>query len=111
MLLETMDAEKKALAKRLAKELKKHPLLVLEGDHFTNGRKIAYLLGIGETAKAIVMCMVSRQTGVRLLKRLGRELEMRYPGRGIAFAIPITGIGLRWHKLLTRAIVTLNAVQ
>ena len=41
MLLETMDAEKKALAKRLAKELKKHPLLVLEGDHFTNGRKIA----------------------------------------------------------------------
>ncbi len=43
MLLETMDAEKKALAKRLAKELKKHPLLVLEGDHFTNGRKIAYL--------------------------------------------------------------------
>ena len=61
------------------------------------------LLGIGETAKAIVMCMVSRQTGVRLLKRLGRELEMRYPGRGIAFAIPITGIGLRWHKLLTAA--------
>ena len=54
-------------------------------------------------AKAIVMCMVSRQTGVRLLKRLGRELEMRYPGRGIAFAIPITGIGLRWHKLLTAA--------
>ena len=49
------------------------------------------------------MCMVSRQTGVRLLKRLGRELEMRYPGRGIAFAIPITGIGLRWHKLLTAA--------
>ena len=50
MLLETMDAEKKALAKRLAKELKKHPLLVLEGDHFTNGRKIAYLplfLGTG----------------------------------------------------------------
>ena len=44
------DAEKKALAKRLAKELKKHPLLVLEGDHFTNGRKIAYLtlfLGTG----------------------------------------------------------------
>ena len=50
MLLETMDAEEKALAKRLAKELKKHPLLVLEGDHFTNGRKIAYLtlfLGTG----------------------------------------------------------------
>ena len=69
--------------------------------HGTARTEMLDLLGIGETAKAIVMCMVSRQTGVRLLKRLGRELEMRYPGRGIAFAIPITGIGLRWHKLLT----------
>ena len=71
--------------------------------HGTARTEMLDLLGIGETAKAIVMCMVSRQTGVRLLKRLGRELEMRYPGRGIAFAIPITGIGLRWHKLLTAA--------
>ena len=68
--------------------------------HGTARTEMLDLLGIGETAKAIVMCMVSRQTGVRLLKRLGRELEMRYPGRGIAFAIPITGIGLRWHKPL-----------
>lgn len=71
--------------------------------HGTARTEMLDLLGIGETAKAIVMCMVSRQTGVRLLKRLGRELEMRYPGRGIAFTIPITGIGLRWHKLLTAA--------
>ena len=56
--------------------------------HGTARTEMLDLLGIGETAKAIVMCMVSRQTGVRLLKRLGRELEMRYPGRGIAFAIP-----------------------
>ena len=67
--------------------------------HGTARTEMLDLLGIGETAKAIVMCMVSRQTGVRLIKRL----EMRYPGRGIAFTIPITGIGLRWHKLLTAA--------
>lgn len=48
--------------------------------HGTARTEMLDLLGIGETAKAIVMCMVSRQTGVRLLKRLGRELEMRYPG-------------------------------
>ena len=65
--------------------------------HGTARTEMLDLLGIGETAKAIVMCMGSRQTGVR------RELEIRYPGRGIAFAIPITGIGLRWHKLLTAA--------
>ena len=45
--------------------------------HSTARAEMLDLLGIGETAKAIVMCMVSRQTGVRLLKRLGRELEMR----------------------------------
>ena len=70
--------------------------------HGTARTEMLDLLGIGETAKAIVMCMVSRQTGVRLLKRLGRELKCDI-GRGIAFAIPITGIGLRWHKLLTAA--------
>lgn len=50
MLLDGMDREEKALAKKLAKELRCHPLLVLEGDHFTNGRKMAYLtlfLGTG----------------------------------------------------------------
>ena len=64
MLLETMDAEKKALAKRLAKELKKHPLLVLEGDHFTNGRKIAYLtlfLGTGIYRQCVVHCYRKRK--------------------------------------------------
>ena len=62
MLLETMDAEKKALAKRLAKELKKHPLLVLEGDHFTNGRKIAYLTLVSgnRNLPAVRSCTVSK---------------------------------------------------
>ncbi len=50
MLVENLDTKEKALAKKLAKELRRHPLLVLEGDHFTNGRKIAFLtlyLGTG----------------------------------------------------------------
>ena len=50
----------------------------------------------------IVMCLMNREGARALLDRLGRELEMRYPGRGIAFSIPITGIGVRWHKLLTQ---------
>lgn len=71
--------------------------------HGTARTEMLDLLGIGETAKAIVMCLASHEVAVRLLKRLGRELQMRYPGRGIAFSIPITGIGVRWHKLLTAA--------
>ncbi len=71
--------------------------------HGTARTEMLDLLGIGETAKTIVMCLVSHETAIRLLKRLGRELQMRYPGRGIAFSIPITGIGRRWHQLLTAA--------
>lgn len=61
------------------------------------------LLGLGETSKAIVMCLAGHQLAQHLLERLGYELKMRYPGRGIAFSVPVTGIGVRWHKLLTQA--------
>lgn len=60
------------------------------------------LLGLGETSKAIVMCLAGHQLAQHLLERLGYELKMRYPGRGIAFSVPVTGIGVRWHKLLTQ---------
>ena len=43
MLLENPGSEEKKLISRLAKELKKDPAVVLTGDHFTKGRKIAYL--------------------------------------------------------------------
>ena len=61
------------------------------------------LLGLGETSKAIVMCLAGHQLAQHLLERLGYELKMRYPGRGIAFSVPVTRIGVRWHKLLTQA--------
>ena len=71
--------------------------------HGTARTEMLDLLGIGETAKIIVMCLMCREEARALLTRLGRELEMRYPGRGIAFSVPITGIGVRWHKLLTQS--------
>lgn len=71
--------------------------------HGTARTEMLDLLGIGETAKVIVMCLMSADGAHKLLNRLGRELEMRYPGRGIAFSVPITGIGVRWHKMLTQA--------
>ena len=58
------------------------------------------LLGLGESPKAVVMCLAGSGLARHLLEQLGYELQMRYPGRGIAFSIPITGIGVRWHKLL-----------
>ncbi|MDO4270515.1 MAG: hypothetical protein Q4C72_06270 [Eubacteriales bacterium] len=70
--------------------------------HGTARTEMLDLLGLGETAKAIAFCLASEQRAEQLLYALGRDLRMRYPGRGIAFSIPITGIGVRWHKLLTQ---------
>lgn len=56
MLLERMGEEEKQLVKQLAGYLKKHPLLILEGDHFTKGRKMAYLtlfFGMGIYRKCV----------------------------------------------------------
>ncbi|MDO5142447.1 MAG: hypothetical protein Q4D31_05445 [Eubacteriales bacterium] len=69
--------------------------------HGTARTEMLDLLGIGETAKVIVFGLARRERVQTLLSRLGRELEMRYPGRGIAFSVPITGIGARWHNLMT----------
>lgn len=70
--------------------------------HGTARTEMLDLLGLGESAKVIVMCMASEAHAKLLLGQLGQGLQMRYPGHGIAFAIPITGIGVRWHKLLTQ---------
>ena len=47
--------------------------------HGTARTEMLDLLGIGETAKIIVMCLMCREEARALLTRLGRELEMRYP--------------------------------
>ena len=71
--------------------------------HGTARTEMLDLLGIGETAKAVVFSLVEKSESQRILVGLGRELQMRYPGRGIAFTIPVSGIGRRWHTLLTQA--------
>ena len=70
--------------------------------HGTAKTEMLDLLGIGETAKAIVLCLTDQERARLLLDRLGHDLQMRYPGKGIAFTVPINGIGVRWHRLLTQ---------
>lgn len=71
--------------------------------HGTAKTEMLDLLGIGETAKAVVLCLTSGARAHLLLEKLGHALQMRYPGRGIAFTLPVNGIGARWHQLLTRS--------
>ena len=71
--------------------------------HGTAKTEMLDLLGIGETAKAIVLCLTDRERARLLLEKLGHGLQMRYPGKGIAFTVLINGIGVRWHQLLTQS--------
>ena len=71
--------------------------------HGTARTEMLDLLGLGETQKAIVIGLADERTVHRLFEQLGRGLQMRYPGRGIAFSVPVTGLGVRWHKFLTQA--------
>ena len=71
--------------------------------HGTARTEMLDLLGLGETSKAILIGLADERTVNRLLEQLGRGLQMRYPGRGIAFSVPVTGLGVRWHKFLTQA--------
>lgn len=70
--------------------------------HGTARTEMLDLLGLGETPKEIVLCLTGETTARRLLGKLGSELQMRYPGRGIAFTIPVGSIGARMHQLLTQ---------
>ena len=74
--------------------------------HGTARTEMLDLLGIGETAKASRFLSRGERTGAayRLLNRLGRELQMRYPGT--RYRVHHSGqqaLDCRWHSLLTQA--------
>ena len=54
------------------------------------------MLGLGETRKAVILSVMNQQqlTGT-FLQDLEARLEMGRPGGGIAFVLPIDGIGGR----------------
>ncbi|MDY3617409.1 hypothetical protein [Agathobaculum sp.] len=70
--------------------------------HGTARTEMLDLLGLGETPKEVVICLTGETAARRLLGRLGSDMKMRYPGRGIAFTIPVGSLGVRLHKLLTQ---------
>lgn len=70
--------------------------------HGTARTEMLDLLGLGETPKELVLALVSTETAHKVLGLLAQKLQMRYPGRGIAFAVPVGSIGVRVHKMLTQ---------
>lgn len=70
--------------------------------HGTARTDMLDLLGLGESPKELVIALVSTETAHKVLSLLAQKLQMRYPGRGIAFAVPVGSIGVRVHKMLTQ---------
>ncbi len=55
--------------------------------------EILELLGIGDTAKDIVISVMSAEVAPRALHRLKHTLQFDNPGHGIAFTVPIGSVG------------------
>lgn len=70
--------------------------------HGTARTELLEVLGLGETAKVLVFCLTNAARAHSVLRDLSRALDMRYPGRGIAFSVPVGSIGARMHQLLTK---------
>ena len=69
--------------------------------HGTARTEVLDLLGLGETKKGTVMCLVPSGLVPRLLSCLADGLQMRYPGKGIAFAVPLSSINGKLYRAVT----------
>lgn len=60
----------------------------------TRGSEIMDLLGLGSTDKTVVLCATSGLRTKTALEAVSEKLNLRKPGKGIAFTIPLSGVGL-----------------
>jgi len=56
--------------------------------------EIVNLLGLGGIDKTLVLCLVPRSFGKKLLELLRDELYLGTPGSGVAFTAPVSGASL-----------------
>lgn len=66
----------------------------------TASSEILSLCGLGETTKALSLSLIPRAASAGLLKSLGRELQLKRRGAGIAVTIPINGLQSSVLRLL-----------
>jgi len=69
--------------------------------HGTASSDILDYLGIGETGKEIVFSVVPEYKVPFLFNDLSEKMKLKYPGKGIAFTLPISGISSLFSKALS----------
>ncbi|MBQ3135270.1 MAG: P-II family nitrogen regulator [Oscillospiraceae bacterium] len=77
------------------------PLHSVSLGHGTARTEMLDLLGLGETSKDIVFSFAPEYAVNPLLNQLADRLKMRYPGKGIAFALPLSSVSGRMYRALT----------
>ncbi|HWQ80370.1 MAG TPA: hypothetical protein VN381_16195, partial [Anaerovoracaceae bacterium] len=68
----------------------------------TASSEILDYLGVGETEKDVVISMTPNFKIPSLLSAVSEKMKLKSPGKGIAFTMPISGIGSVMSQLLTQ---------
>lgn len=77
------------------------PIHLVSLGHGTARTEMLDLLGLGETQKDTVISFVPEYSVCPLLDRLADTMKMRYPGKGISFAVPVSSVSGRLYRTLT----------
>jgi len=77
------------------------PIHLVSLGHGTARSEMLDLLGLGETKKDTVISFVPEYGVCPLLERLAERMSMRYPGKGISFAVPLSSVSGKMYRTLT----------
>lgn len=76
------------------------PISFVSLGHGTARSEMLDRLGLGETKKDTIMCLAPGRAVPPLLDLLAQRMQMKYPGKGIAFSIPLSGVSGRMYHAL-----------
>ncbi|NLC76355.1 MAG: P-II family nitrogen regulator [Clostridia bacterium] len=70
--------------------------------HGTADSEILDYLGLGDTKKDLVLSLVPASAVQNLLDTIVHKMKLNYPGKGIAFTVPLSGISGLISQLVTK---------
>ncbi len=76
-----------------------HFITLAEG---TAGTDLMTLLGLDTVDKSLICCLHTAAKIPELLRRISERLQLRKPGKGIAFIMPLNGVNNSVLQLLTK---------
>lgn len=97
MVITIVDRGKSDKVVSLCKEMKA-PIHLVSLGHGTARSEMLDLLGVGETKKDTVISFVPEFQVCSLLEHLAVRMKMRYPGKGISFAVPLSSLSGRMYR-------------